>query len=206
MSWWGKGALCLSHLHTADTKSYHAGWFGIAGYLGGWFGPQWHWCKKAAQENRALCGLCCGPAWFLHRCERMLSMAGRHPGTAAALDAPVGVCFCLPVHQDTLTPVLVCVRPWLCRLAVHSLGESQVGRVRQHPPTMSRINPWDYSISVNRITGLDMKLCLCSHRCGPFLHCKVGKVTRVGGGGRLQSGSRTAVPMFLKALSWAWYM
>lgn len=95
------------------------------------------------------------------------------------------VCSCLTVHEDILTQVPA--GPWLCRLVVHSPGKSQVQRVRQHPPTTSQINPQGYIVGLNRITGLDVKLCLCSHQCCQFLHCKVGNVTHAGGGGRLQT-------------------
>lgn len=130
----------------------------------------------------------------------------RHPCVSPAT-APTGISLCLTVHEDTLNQVSESARPWLCTLVVHSPGKSQVGRVRQPPPTMSQINPWGYIISVNRITGLDMKLCLCSHQCCQFLHCKVGKVTHVGVWRLTDSGGwRTAVAVFLKAHSWAWYM
>lgn len=95
-----------------------------------------------------------------------------------------------------------------CRLAVHKLSKRQVGRDRQHPPTMSQITSSGQIISVNTITRLCMKSCLCPHQYCQLLHPKVGRVTRVGGRGMVtgSDGSRPAVPMLLKALSWSQYI
>lgn len=184
----------LSHLHTVDTKSYHTGWFGISWYLNGWFGPQHHWCKRV--RTGRIEWLMLWPSLIFAPLQKGAVDGSRHPCVAAAA-APTGICLCLTVHEDILTQVPESVRPWLCRLVVHSPGKSQVGKVRQHPPTMSQIDPRGYIISVNRITGL--KLCFCSHQCCQFLHCKVGKVSRVGIWSQLQ----TAVVGELQFL-WFW--
>lgn len=156
-------------------------------------------------KNQALCGLCGGPAWFLHLCKRVLWMA---EGTLVCLLQLLPQAF-LCVSQLMKTLWTRCQRVpgrgfahwWFTALA------RAKWEVRQPPPTMSQINPWGYIISVNRITGLDMKLCLCSHQCCQFLHCKVGKVTHVGVWRLTDSGVwRTAVAVFLKAQSWAWYI
>lgn len=112
-------------------------------------------------------------------------IVGKYPGMAAAVTHSWAF-ICLTDHQHFLIQMPVCVRPWLCKLTVHDPNRSQVGKIRQHPPTMSQINPWGYITSVNRTTGLNAKLCLCSHQCCQFLQSKVDKVTHVECGGQLQ--------------------